>query len=106
MKYVRTRDGRILRLNEVSEKFFEGKKIFLASTYEELKQADAIDELIDDFIAKKDYGKPFVIKRYEIHSSLQFGFTIYGAIWVVGEDNEPILKPVAKMNEKGKLELL
>ena len=69
--------------------------------YEIVNQVDTIEELVDEYIAKKANGKPFVIKRYEIYSNLQFGFTIYGAIWV-GAD----LHSVAKMNEKGELELL
>ena len=96
MKYIRTKNG-IEKLDADREYLTE---------YMNGKQANTVEELVDDFIAKKDYGKPFVIKRYEIHSSLQFGFTIYGAIWVVGEDNEPILKPVAIINEKGEMVLL
>ena len=31
---------------------------------------------------------------------------IYGAIWVIDSNGVPTLKPVAKMNDKGELELL
>ena len=114
MKYVRTKDGKIYNKSKIicsafreeycSPNWNEDIEKYLQTKI--VAEADTIEELVDDFIAKKDYGKPFVIKRYEIHSNLQFGFTIYGAIWVVGENNEPILKPVAKMKEEGGLELL
>ena len=113
MKYIRTKDGKIYEVvdnngtwttNQISkdivEKALNGNKYF-KDDIQIIKQADTIEELCDEFVAKKDYGKPFVIKRFEIHSNLQFGFTIYGAIWV-GAD----LHSVAKMNNKGEFELL
>ena len=34
------------------------------------------------------------------------GATFYGAIWVIDDNGVPILKPVTKMNQEGKLVLL
>lgn len=106
MKYVRTKDGRILRLNEASEKFFEGKKIFLASTYEELQQADTIEELSDAYVIvpKDKKFKPYTLDTLsgfdDIEAVLEHN-DIYSSIWV-----NALLKPVAKMNEKGDLCLI
>lgn len=91
MKYIRTKDG-IEKLDANREHL---------AKYMNGKLADTIEELCDEFVAKKDNSKPFVIKRYEIYSNLQFGFTIYGAVWV-GAD----LHSVAKTNDKGEFELL
>ena len=108
MKYVRTKDG----IYEVVEDRNDGlwlvvkehkpnNYIFKISLQRVIKQADTVEELVDEYIARKDNGKPFVIKKYEIHSNLQFGCTIYGAIWV-GLD----LHCVAELNTKGELESL
>lgn len=111
MKYIRTKDGKIRKLNEACEKFFEGKKIFLASTHEEVKQADTIEELCDEFYI--DYGQerfPYsTYRQYERYAGWgdlirylrEIHFTgyegVYGYIWVILPNNAPILKPVIKM---------
>ena len=113
MKYIRIKDGKIYLVK--CECVLEDGD----------EQADNIEELCDcaivvidtretpilefvgyggytsktkDFkeLFDKDYGK--YIKTGECQ--------LYGAIWVKGKDGEPILKPAAKMNEKGELELL
>lgn len=82
----------------------------------ELHQADTIEELCDEFVidCKSNIKhKPFVytlpkdIKEY--YNSLEMtkdDTIVYGAIWVEGNEGESILKPVAKMNDDGDLELL
>lgn len=84
-----------------------------------IKQADTIKELCDCFVFKKEIyrkiekrndleGVP-MIRMFDIHFFDLYEDEwerIYGAIWVKGEHNEPILKSVAEMNEKGELELL
>lgn len=105
MKYVRTKDGQILRLNEASEKFFEGKKIFLASTHEELKQADAIDELIDGLIVEEK-GNPnnwFIMEVDEFKNEEEHlkNWTYRAFI----KTKEGLIY-AAEMNSEGKLKLL
>lgn len=75
-----------------------------------IAQADTIDELCDEFVAEK-YGNRITFpvedrKTYETRYCVEYGWNIYGAIWTTGEHGEPILKSVARMNEKGELELL
>ena len=94
-------------------------------TIQFIKQADTIEKLCDEFVLnsnpihasrtliKIDFEKKIVyqwqsaknVAEYTFEQFLRF-HTIYGAIWVTGENNEPILKSVAKINEKGELELL
>ena len=110
MKYIRTKDGRIKKLNKENEKFFEGKKIFLASTLEEVKQADTIEELCDEFVLIANDSdvpryrfKTFqeAIDKLKALDYLGEGLILKGAIWT---DKGLIF--VAVMNEKGELELL
>lgn len=117
MKYIRTKSGQLFtvvekidktkfnhsfkylyRIKEI-EKIDNGSNIVVDVNV--IKEADTIEELIDEYVAIKDNGKPFVIKKYEIYSNLQLGFTIYGSIWVNSN-----LITVAKMNEIGDLCLI
>ena len=90
-----------------------------------LKLADTVEELFDEYVLdsnpvhasrtpiKIDFEKKIIyqwqsektVTEYTFEQFLPF-HTIYGAIWVVGKNNEPILKSVAKMDEKGVSELL
>lgn len=105
MKYIRTKDGiyKVVLVSPLGFVRIDKRDGTFPDVFEKdiIKQADTIKELIDEYVAKKDCSRPFVIKKYEIYSNLQFGFTIYGSIWV--DDN---LVKVAKMNDKGELELV
>lgn len=107
MKYIRTKEHGVCKVTDEDDYLihYHNSQIDGVLWKEDwkgrYKAADTIEELIDEYVAKKDCSRPFVIKKYEIYSNLQFGFTIYGSIWV--DDN---LVKVAKMNEKGELELL
>lgn len=87
----------------------------------ELPYVDTIEELCDEFIYIKHiddkcfkyfYNSIDTAKNelYNSDGTLHYkprkDLEIYGAIWTTGEHGEPILKSVAKMNEKGELELL
>ena len=108
MKYIRTKDG-----------IFENNTRFNDETLrkvsngliEIIKQADTIEELCDEFIIKHKYD---TVLPYEIVNSLkpilngmkvyidEFKKSdVYGAIWT-----DKGLVYVAKMNDKGELELL
>jgi len=66
------------------------------------KIADAIEELVDTFvIIDKESKKRSLDVAIENCIALLDDYEIYGSIWV-GAD----LKAVAKMNEKGELELV
>lgn len=113
MKYIRTKDG-IYEYTSHS-KAFDGvytttRDINHLILYKEIvKQANTIEELCDEFVVvQKDFRDLLnadthclqTLKRYyEINKIEVLG--IYGAIWT-----DKGLIYVAKLNEKGELELL
>ena len=94
MKYIRTKDGRIT--NRIDDTYI---------TYI-IAQADTIEELCDEFVAT-DYGinkKPMIIianNGLNTIKEMLNDSSVFGAIWT-----DKGLIYVAKMNEKGELELL
>ena len=117
MKYIRTKDG-IINV-EFYKRTYENEKVLYVSTgngldkrnyiFEALKEADTIEELCDEFVAigtKDNYIARTIYNNFdkELFTNLKCkasGFEIYGAIWT-----DKGLIYVAKMNEKGELELL
>lgn len=115
MKYIRTEDGiyedagtdalgwRCVR--------YKGNKIALSQDDDEiLKEANTIEELCDEFVAVSELEKkPYVTKGgykgicegFEYAKERGIKASFYGAIWT-----DKGLVYVAKMNEKGELELL
>ena len=100
MKYIRTKDG--IYENKPLEKYLgkrRGKGFEIVFKEQDIiNQADTIKELCDDFVMISD-GK----HKLDIgcHSYSDEKIQIYGAIWT-----DKGLIYVAKMNEKGELELL
>lgn len=117
MKYIRTKDGIIytncLQLVDTNWQVKGKERYIKLNNNHVLKVVDTIEELCDAWIIIP-IGvacNPFIINFNEdISPFINYNHIIYShiysAIWVKGENNEPILKPVAKMNEKGELELL
>ena len=123
MKYIRTKDGRIIKVGEGTDVGYDlgtlevHNKAGVVTFYEPievLKIADTIEELCDEFVVKGVPNKTFVVdvRDYKpqgltLKDYIGFLFAqysnieIYGAIWT-----EWGLKYVAKMNEKGELCLL
>lgn len=107
-KYIRTKD----RIVELKKMTINDK---LTDDYIHEKAADTIEELCDEFVIKVDneylhakyypVDKTFYIYNTEeeisLEECLRFNYVVKGAIWT-----EWGLKYVAKMNEKGELELL
>lgn len=110
MKYIRTKDGRIIKVREG----FEGKEWKTSDEYfykHYHSRADTIEELCDCFVKIKRKGncKPYVLKfDYKDLPTLKEqaikykDSIVYGAIHIEDEG----LIYVAKMNESGVLELL
>lgn len=102
MKYIRTKD----RIVEIKKITIYDK---LTVDYIHEKKADTIEELCDEFVYETNKGN-YATKHKNTDIAYFFNderpIAYYGAIWVKGEHNEPILKSVAQMNEKGELELL
>ena len=120
--YVRTTDGRIVSLREFRDHVTDcaGEKVlYLSAKHNPLcvykipyvKQADTIEELCDAFVRKSNEpGNPYfeigkddtvLERKFENYRKYFEHYDYYGMIWV-GKD----LISVAKMNEKGVLELL
>ena len=95
MKYIRTKDG-IMNISQTNVLFvkIDGKYKMISR----FKQADTIEELCDEFI-----GVVGNMHRQLTGTNIRSwnDCSIYGAIWT-----EWGLKYVAKMNDKGELELL
>ena len=117
MKYARTEDGKIFELEkdfggrEVSKTIaicdFSGNLIDVERQSAILKQADAIEDLCDEFVIY-DIRKKKRLHFIDLKSLLAYcaenglGKTeIRGAVWT-----EKGLIFAAKMNEKGEMELL
>lgn len=123
-RYVRTSDGRILDFNRIklyaeSYSFNNQSETHLSIEWDVIreeidivKQADTIEELCDEIVIHYANGYHLItINNGEVtfKDDFDYGFKlkfvleneIYGEIWVDGE-----LRKVAKMNEKGELELL
>ena len=105
MKYIRTKDG-IAKVKNEWEYVVGGINIddvFFADS-EILKQADTIEELCDQFVYVTNNGNHYVKNNHEaIHYFIgeERPVSYYGAIWT-----DKGLIYVAKMNDKGELELL
>lgn len=93
MKYIRTKDGRILKGSNY------GFGVGMPYKNYDVKVADTIEELCDKYICVEPNGEHTVLPSNSL--ICMKGTIVYGAIWC-----EFGLKYVAKMNEKGELELL
>ena len=129
MKYIRTKDGRIIKIGEQTDVDYKKgtfeihNKAGIVASYEPidvLKQADTIEKLSDCFVAyKKGYGEPIVgsmkdkdkLRYGEIKMAIRLAIStglctkeecwLKLAIWT-----DKGLIYVAKMNKKGEFELL
>jgi len=130
MKYIRTKEGKLLKLYKKQERpngeydtWYKGNEISLLYNHDHSlieREADTIEELCDEFVCEQDHKlmKPYWKKYNEqgyCEETYQQGilnafrdkrfnskdYTWLGAIWT-----DKGLVYVAKMNEKGELELL
>ena len=106
MKYIRTKDGRVLE-SEIND----NRKSLGYEPIPFINQADTIEDVCDEFVC--DHNNGIRVIQFKEHKP-QFPFcedtidylkrnnqTFYGAIWT-----DKGLIYVAKMNDKGELELL
>ena len=98
--YIRTKDGRILdfdKLNEVS-------KLSIDMAEEPIRESENLEELCDRFVViDKETKEVMNIVSFLAYAKLWSSckYNIYGSIWT-----DKGLIYVAKMNDKGELELL
>ena len=102
MKYIRTKDGRIIDTTKYPE--HPASWSVQASDYAlTIKQADTIEELCDEFVGIDktcENGHQF-LRAIPYKCANFWNGGVYGAVWC-----EWGLKFVAKMNENGELELI
>ena len=105
MKYIRTKDG-IYKNKPLEKHIGKGRGKGFEIVFKEqdiIKRADTIEELCDEFVLFRD-DKPYAIvpnKGNNAELSKNVWKDYRGAIWT-----DKGLIYVAKMNEKGELELL
>ena len=124
MKYIRTKDGRLFVVKnsynfyyegfEGEHTYFETLKGHCFVDDQVLKQADTIKELCDEYILKRsDESKPRVLNKDNIDYYKNFNkeggpehsysIELFAAIWVRDINGNILLKPVARLNDKGEL---
>ena len=104
MKYIRTKDGKIIAEEQIDLAIKISNVVNIFDETEILKQADTIEELCDEFvIVHKELNGNHTVHRYNWlgKSEHEVGNEVYGAVWT-----DKGLIYVAKMNDKGELELL
>lgn len=113
MKYIRIKNGAVaVGDEEYNIKYIISTEDYLTKYFVDsrhiIAQADTIEGLCDEFVVAYEDGSRIVYSdlawaKTKANASLEFGHKsiIYGAIWT-----EWGLKYVAKLNDKGELELL
>ena len=113
MKYIRTKDGKIVELkpHRFYKYVLEGEKLYLSGKGKYLyinnviSQAVAIEELCDKFVRISLTGRKNLTISYKIAKEEKLKYkdklTYYGAVWT-----DKGLIYVAKMNEEGVLCLI
>lgn len=105
-KYIRTKETDCCIIDTIKYKEITGEDCFIPKN-EIVDEADTIEELCDEFIVVSDNCKKPIISalpfdELQLYAKNRTKYVnCYGAIWC-----ELGLKYVAKMNEKGVLELL
>ena len=101
MKYIRTKDGHIYcEKDEMTGKLLEVGYYSRTNESPIMDVADTIEKLCDVFVIKEPDGT-YRTMPLKLPCGVCENETLYGHIWV----NDNLIK-VAKMNEKGELELL
>lgn len=120
-RYIRTKDGIYeLQKTKSGEKYLVKTNELIpewnTEKYEVIRQADTVPELCDAFVIVTKDGEKHTYYSYERYvlamaACEEEGIEVeaYGAIWTEGDENEPILRSVAKRKTtegKEDLELL
>lgn len=106
MRYVRTKETDCCIIDTIKYKEITGEDCFIPKK-EIVDEANTIEELCDEFIVVSDNCKRPIISALPFNELKLYAknrtkyANCYGAIWT-----EWGLKYIAKMNDKGELELL
>lgn len=114
-KYVKTKDGIFECSKVIIAEFYGGNTFFyegrLFTDFKVLAYSDSIGNLCDVAIVNHTICVDFQHGGADFNRAKEIlklfpNETCYGAVFVRGTQNEPIIKSVAIMNNKGELELL
>ena len=107
MRYIRTKETDCCIIDTIKYKEITGEDCFIPKN-EIVDKAETIEELCDEFVIAYENGARIVYGDLEwakvkaiASSKIGIKLIIYGAIWT----NKGLIY-VAKMNDKGELELL
>ena len=106
MRYIRTKETDCCIIDTIKYKEITGEECFIPKN-EIVKEADTIEKLCDEFVVESYIcGNPIIsalpFKELQLYAKSRMQYSIcYGAIWT-----DKGLIYVAKMNDKGELELL
>lgn len=110
MMYIRTKDG----VYEVSSKqkntyyVLNGRWQF--EKQDIIKQSENLEELCDCFKTVSDYAGQLIITHYFDFEQARFNKSdeaeLYGYIYIILSNGAIRIEPIAKMNDKGELELI
>lgn len=99
MRYVRTKETDCCIIDTIKYKEITGEDCYIPKN-EIVDEANTIEELCDEFVGIND-GKPQMLRFVPYACAQYWNGGVYGAIWT----NKGLIY-VAKMNDKGELELL
>ena len=99
MRYIRTKETDCCIIDTIKYKEITGEDCFIPKN-EIVDEADMIEELCDEFVGINN-GKPQMLRFVPYACAQYWNGGVYGAIWT-----DKGLIYVAKMNDKGELELL
>ena len=99
MRYIRTKETDCFIIDTIKYKEITGEDCFIPKN-EIVDKADTIEELCDEFVGIND-GKPQMLRFVPYACAQYWNGGVYGAIWT-----DKGLIYVAKLNDKGELELL
>ena len=116
--YIRTKDGvyKVSYLNAYAthkrkgETLLEGYKTAYIKNENIIAQSENLDELCDCFETVADYAGQLSFTRYldfeQARLNMSDEATLYGYIYIVLPNGAIRKEPIAKMNDKGDLELI
>ena len=113
MKYVRLKDGiieksKIKFLADGKVELTDGHGSWQIDNLQIIKESDSIDKLCDlYYIVDKKYPQyNYLSKHVDVSLEDRYEYDIYAMIKTTDEHGTPIIKTVAKWNDRGEWELL
>lgn len=116
--YIRTSNHEILNVIEKKVSNFLGGFWYVCKNHNPkeihsdfvIKQSESLEELCDCFKTVSDYAGQLIITHYFDFEQAIFNMSdeaeLYGYIYIILSNGAVRIEPIAKMNDKGELELI